>query len=99
MGNIVSNTFVKSAKTILSKLLKNLADTSFDLEPLVYKSFKKKLPKLRNAIDVYITPEETGKLKMVTPHYEGFKFQKTGLKELILALVAPYCWEQRYILT
>ena len=38
-----SDTFGKSAQAILDKLLENPADTSFDLEPLVYKSLKKKL--------------------------------------------------------
>ena len=41
--------------------LENPADTSFDLEPLVYKSLKKKIPELRDAIDGYITPEQAGK--------------------------------------
>ena len=44
LGNVVSDTFGKSAQAILDKLLENPADTSFDLEPLVYKSLKKKLP-------------------------------------------------------
>ena len=38
LGNVVSDTFGKSAQAILDKLLENPADTSFDLEPLVYKS-------------------------------------------------------------
>ena len=58
LGNVVSDTFVKSAQAILDKFLENPADTSFDLEPLVYKSLKKELLKLRDAIDVYITPEQ-----------------------------------------
>ena len=41
LGNVVSDTFGKSAQAILDKLLENPADTSFDLEPLVYKSLKK----------------------------------------------------------
>src|SRR5699024_12560977 len=48
LGNVVSDTFGKSAQAILDKLLENPADTSFDLEPLVYKSLKKKLPELRD---------------------------------------------------
>ena len=55
LGNVVSDTFGKSAQAILDKLLENPADTSFDLEPLVYKSLKKKLPELRDAIDGFIT--------------------------------------------
>mgnify|MGYP004618135367 FL=1 len=41
LGNVVSDTFGKSAQAILDKFLENPADTSFDLEPLVYKSLKK----------------------------------------------------------
>lgn len=41
LGNVVSDTFGKSAQAILDKLLENPADTSFDLEPLVYKSLKR----------------------------------------------------------
>ena len=56
LGNVVSDTFGKSAQVILDKILENPADTSFDLELLVFKSLKKKLPELRDAIDGYITP-------------------------------------------
>lgn len=48
LGNVVSDTFGKSAQAILDKILENPADTSFDLEPLVFKSLKKKLPEIRN---------------------------------------------------
>ena len=63
---------------------------SDDLEPLVYKRFKKKLPELRDAIDGYITPEQAGKLKVIKAHYESLESRKAELEELILALAAPY---------
>ena len=53
--------------------LENPADTSFDLEPLVFKSLKKKLPELRDAIDGDITPEQAGKLKVIKSHYENLE--------------------------
>lgn len=56
LGNVVSDTFDKSAQAILDKILENPEDTSFDLEFLVFKSLKKKLPVLRDAIDGYIKP-------------------------------------------
>lgn len=73
LGNVVSDTFGKSAQAILDKLLENPADTSFDLEPLVYKSLKKKLPELRDAIDGFITPEQAGKFKIIKDHYENLE--------------------------
>lgn len=90
LGNVVSDTFGKSAQAILDKLLENPADTSFDLEPLVFKSLKKKLPQLRDAIDGYITPEQAGKLKIIKAHYDNLQTRKAELEELILALAAPY---------
>ena len=90
LGNVVSDTFGKSAQAILDKLLENPADTSFDLEPLVYKSLKKKIPELHDTIDGYITPEQAGKLKVIKGHFEDLESRKAELEELILALAAPY---------
>lgn len=90
LGNVVSDTFGKSAQAILDKLLENPADTSFNLEPLVFKNLKKKLPELRDAIDGHITPERAGKLKVIKAHYENLESQKAELEELILALATPY---------
>ena len=99
LGNVVSDTFGKSAQAILDKLLENPADTSFDLEPLVFKSLKKKPPELRDAIDGYITPEQAGKLKVIKTHYEDLESRKAELEELILALANPYQQEISIILT
>ena len=84
LGNVVSDTFGKSAQAILDKLLENPADTSFDLEPLVYKSLKKKLPELRDAIDGFITPEQAGKLKIIKDHYESLESQNFTGKLIFL---------------
>lgn len=90
LGNVVSDTFGKSAQAMPDKLLESPADTSFDLEPLVYKSLKKKLPQLRDAINGYITSEQVGKLKVIKAHYESLESRKAELEELIIALAAPY---------
>lgn len=50
VGKIVSNTFVKSAQAILDKLLENFTNTSFDLNPLIYKRSKKKSTELRELL-------------------------------------------------
>ena len=97
LGNVVSDTFGRSAQAILDQILENPEDTSFDLEPLVFKSLKKKLPELRDAIDGYITPEQAGKLKVIKAHYESLESRKAELEELILALAAP-CQQELAIL-
>ncbi len=99
LGNVVSDTFGKSAQAILDKILENPEDTSFDLESLTYKSLKKKIPELRDAIDGYITPEQAGKLKVIKGHFEDLESRKAELEQLILALTTPYQREINIILT
>ena len=99
LGNVVSDTFGKSAQAILDKILENPEDTSFDLESLTYKSLKKKIPELHDAIDGYITPEQAGKLKVIKGHFEDLESRKAELEELILALATPYQREINIILT
>ena len=99
LGNVVSDTFGKSAQAILDKILENPEDTSFDLESLTYKNLKKKIPELRDAIDGYITPEQAGKLKVIKGHFEDLEARKAELEELILALATPYQREINIILT
>jgi len=89
LGNVISDTFGKSAQAILDKLLENPADTSFDLEPLVFKSLKNNLPELLDDIDGYISPEQASKLKIIKTDYENLGSQKAKPEELILALATP----------
>ena len=46
LGTVVSDTFGKSSQKILDKILENPEDTSFDIEPLIHGTMKKKLPDL-----------------------------------------------------
>ena len=49
LGNVVSDTLGKSSQKILDKILENPLDTSFDIEPLIHGSMKKKLSELELA--------------------------------------------------
>lgn len=99
LGNIVSDTFGKSSQRIIDKILENPLDTSFDIEPLIHGSMKKKIPELELAVNGYITPEQAGKLKVIKQHYEDLKTRKSDLEELILELAKPYQQEIDLILT
>ena len=99
LGNIVSDTFGKSSMNIIDKLLNNPLDTSFDIEPLIYSSMKKKLPELKLAIDGFITPEQAEKLKVIKQHCEDLQSRKEDLEKIILSLAAPYTEEINLILT
>jgi hypothetical protein len=59
IANVVSDTFGKSAQNILNKILEDPTDTSFDIEPLIHGSMKKKLPELELAVDGFIDPTLT----------------------------------------
>ena len=99
LASVVSDTFGKSSQRILDKILENPDDTSFDIEPLIHGSMKKKLPELELAIDGFITPEQAGKLKVIKKHFEDLESRKAELEKLILALASPYQQELGLILT
>ena len=99
LASVVTDTFGKSSLKILDKILENPQDTSFDIEPLIHGSLKKKLSELELAIDGYITTEQAGKLKIIKKHFENLESRKAELEELILALASPYQQELDLILT
>lgn len=99
LTNVVSYTFGKSSLNILDKILENPLDTSFDIEPLIHGSMKKKIPELELAIDGYIKPEQADKLKIIKNHYEDLKTLKSELEKLILGLAMQYQQELDIILT
>lgn len=99
LASVVSDPFGKSSQRILDKILENPDDTSFDIEPLIHGSMKKKLPELELAIDGFITPEQAGKLKVIKKPFEDLESRKAELEKLILALASPYQQELDLILT
>ena len=99
IGNVVSDTFGKSSQKILNKILENPLDTSFDIEPLIHGSMKKKLPDLELAVDGYIVPEQADKLKIIKRHYQDVQDRKSDLESIILSLSKPYTKQIDLILT
>ena len=99
LGNVVSDTFGKSSMNIIDKILGNPLDTTFDIEPLIHGSMKKKLSDLELAIDGYITPEQADKLKVIKQHYEDLQSRKADLEKIILSLAESYTEEINLILT
>lgn len=99
LGNVVSDTLGKSSQKILDKILESPLDTSFDIEPLIHGSMKKKLPELELAVEGFITPEQAGKLKVIKEHLGDLESRKAELEQLILALASPYQQKLDIILT
>lgn len=90
LGNVVSDTFGKSAQNILDRILENPQDTSFDIIPLIHGSMKAKLPELELAVDGFITPQQAGKIAVIKAHIKDLETRKAELESLILALASPY---------
>lgn len=90
LGNIVSDTFGKSSLRILDKILENPLDTSFDIEPLIHGSMKKKISELELAVDGYVLPEQAAKLKIIKNHIENLETRKLELESVIKNLSEPY---------
>ena len=99
LANIVSDTFGKSSRNIINKILENPLDTSFDIEPLIHGSMKAKLPELKLAVDGYVTPEQAAKIKVIKHHFEDLNSRKADLEKIILQLSKPYQEELDLILT
>ncbi|TCO66903.1 IS110 family RNA-guided transposase [Marinisporobacter balticus] len=99
LGNVVSDTFGKSSMKIIDKILENPLDSSFDLQPLIHGSLKKKISELELAVDGFITPEQAGKLKIIKQHHSDLADRKSELEFIILSLSVPYSEEINLILT
>ena len=90
LGNVVSDTFWKSAQKILDKILEKPQDTTFDILPLIHGSMKPKLSELELAVDGFISPEQAGKIAVIKAHINDLETRETELESLILALDSPY---------
>lgn len=96
---VVSDVFGKSSMNIINKILENPADSSFDLAPLIHGSMRKKLADLQLAVDGFISPEQSEKLKIIKQHYLDISSRKSDLESVILSLAEPYLEEINLILS
>ncbi len=90
LANVVSDIHGKSAQRILTKILENPNDTSFDIEPLLHKSMLSKADDIALAIDGIFTPEQSAKLQIIEKHYDNLNVCKADLEKLIYELAKPY---------
>lgn len=99
LGNVLSDTFGKSSKNIINKILENPLDTSFDIKSLIHGSLYKKISDLELAVDGFLSPSQADKLKIIKGHFEDLQSRKSELEQIILALASPYQQELNIILT
>ena len=76
LGNIVSDTLGKSSQKILDKILENPLDTSFDIEPLIHVSMKKKLDIILTAPGINTPFTAIGIISEIGVNMEAFPSAK-----------------------
>lgn len=99
LANVVTDTFGVTSMNIISKILEDPSNTSFDLNPLVQGTLRNKFHELELAIDGFITPEQAIKMKIIKQHIEYISACKAELELLILSLSVPYTQEIDLLLT
>lgn len=99
LGSVVSDTFGKSAMNLIEKLLDEPDAAAIDLEPLVHRSMKSKLPQLELAMDGFMTTEQAGKIKVIKQHCLDLASRKAELESIVLSLAESYTEEINLILT
>lgn len=90
LANVVSDIQGKSSRRIISKILENPYDTSFDVKPLLHKTMLSKADDISLAIDGLITQEQAAKLKIIEQHYDSLNLCKDNLENLIYELAKPF---------
>ena len=90
LANVVSDINGKSAQKILTKILENPSDTSFDIKPLLHKSMLPKLDDISLAIDGVITQEQADKLQIIEQHFDSLNLCKDNLEKVIFKLAQPF---------
>lgn len=99
LASVVSDTFGKSSRRIISALLDPPENSSIDLESLIHGSLKKKLPDLIFSIDGFISREQAGKMTVILNHYDALLSLIHSLESLILELVQPFLPQIDLLLT
>ena len=79
LASVVSDTFGKSSQRISDKILENPDDTSFDIEPLIHGSMKKK--NFPNWNSLLTKPEQAGKLKVNKKHFDKKQSKKLSYQQ------------------
>ena len=99
LANVVSDINGKSAQKILTKILENPSDTSFDIKPLLHKSMLPKLDDISLAIDGVITQEQADKLQIIEQHFDSLNLCKDNLEKVIYKLAQPFEHEIAFLQT
>ena len=100
ISNVVTDTFGKTAQTILKKMLsKNDNLTMDELSPLLRKNLKATPQEILESIQGNLTKEQNSKMEICLDHYDYINKCVDKLEEAIIPIVANYQNEINLLLT
>ena len=99
LSSVVSDTFGKSARRIIDKLLANPGDTDFDVAPLMHKRMKATPKDVSRAIQGDLTVPQATKLQVCLDHLDDISKCKFTIEETVLELASPYQSQINLLLT
>lgn len=100
ISNVVTDTFGKTAQTILKKMLsKNDNLTMDELSPLLRKNLKATPQEILESVQGNLTKEQNSKMEICLDHYDYINKCIDKLEEAIIPLVANYQNEINLLLT
>ena len=90
LSSVVSDTFGKSSRNIIDKLLENPKDTEFDVAPLMNKNMKATPEEISRAIQGNIDTAQATKLQVCLDHLDDIKNYKSAVEAKAAELAEPY---------
>ena len=100
ISNVVTDTFGKTAQSILKKMLsKNDNLTLDELSPLLRKNLKASPQEILESVQGNLTREQNSKMEICLDHYDYINKCVEKLEEAIIPLVAKYQDEINLLLT
>lgn len=100
ISNVVTDTFGKTAQSILKKMLsKNDNLTLDEISPLLRKNLKASPQEILESVQGNLTKEQNSKMEICLDHYDYINKCVDKLEEAILPLVANYQNEINFLLT
>ena len=99
LSSVVSDTFGKSARRIIDKLLENPGDTDFDVAPLMDYRLKATPEEVSRSIQGCLTAPQATKLRVCLNHLESIAAHKAVVEAAAKALAKPYQRQIDLILT
>jgi transposase len=99
LSSVVSDTFGKSARSIIAKLLENPEDTEFNVAPLMHKRMKATPEEVSRAIQGNIDTAQATKLQVCLDHLDGIANHRTTVEAKAMELASPYQRQINQLLT